>query len=44
VIELAERESLTLARYEKHTIDVVLDRLSVKSSNRQRLTESVEPR
>ncbi len=42
VIELAERESLTLARYEKHTIDVVLDRLSVKSSNRQRLTESVE--
>jgi len=42
VIELAERESLTLVRYEKHTIDVVLDRLSVKSSNRQRLTESVE--
>ena len=42
VIELADRESLTLARYEKHTIDVVLDRLSVKSSNRQRLTESVE--
>ena len=42
VMELAERESLTLARYEKHTIDVVLDRLSVKSSNRQRLTESVE--
>jgi excinuclease ABC subunit A len=42
VIELAEREGLELARYEKHTIDVVLDRLTVKSSNRQRLTESVE--
>ena len=42
VIELADRESLTLARYEQHTIDVVLDRLAVKASNRQRLTESVE--
>ena len=42
VIELADREELTLARYEKHTIDVVLDRLTVRSSSRQRLTESVE--
>ena len=42
IIELAERDALTLARYEQHTIDVVLDRLSVKASNRQRLTESVE--
>ncbi len=42
VIELSERESVNLARYEKHTIDVVLDRLSVKASVRQRLTESVE--
>jgi excinuclease ABC subunit A len=42
VIELAERDSLTLARYEQHTIDVVLDRLNVKVTNRQRLTESVE--
>ena len=42
IIELADREELTLARYEQHTIDVVLDRLSVKASNRQRLTESVE--
>ena len=42
VIELAEREQLNLARYEQHTIDVVLDRLTVKASNRQRLTESVE--
>jgi excinuclease ABC subunit A len=42
VMELSERDSLALARYEKHSIDVVLDRLSVKGSNRQRLTESVE--
>lgn len=40
--ELADRESLQLERYEQHTIDVVLDRLTVKKSNRQRLTESVE--
>ncbi len=42
VMELSERDTLNLARYEQHTIDVVLDRLSVKSTNRQRLTESVE--
>ncbi|HEV3268943.1 MAG TPA: excinuclease ABC subunit UvrA [Acidimicrobiales bacterium] len=42
VMELSERDSLTLARYEQHTIDVVLDRLTVKKANRQRLTESVE--
>ena len=42
VMELTERDSLNLARYEQHTIDVVLDRLSVKATNRQRLTESVE--
>ena len=42
VHELADRDTLTLARYEAHTIDVVLDRLTVKPSNRQRLTESVE--
>ena len=42
VMELSERDSLTLARYEQHTIDVVLDRLTVKKTNRQRLTESVE--
>ena len=29
-IELADREDCELARYEQHTIDVVLDRLSVK--------------
>ena len=42
VLELADREQLELARYEQHTIDVVLDRLAVKKATRQRLTESVE--
>ena len=42
VHELADREQIALARYEQHTISVVLDRLSVAPRNRQRLTESVE--
>ena len=42
VHELSQREEIALARYEQHTIDVVLDRLTIKSANRQRLTESVE--
>jgi len=32
----------TLAKYEKHTIEVVVDRLTVKPSSRRRLTDSVE--
>jgi excinuclease ABC subunit A len=40
--DLSERDSIDLARYEQHTIDVVLDRLTTKNVNRQRLTESVE--
>ena len=42
IVELERRHEVNLARYEQHTIDVVLDRLSVKPANRQRLTESVE--
>ncbi len=42
VHDLADREQIALARYEQHTISVVLDRLAVRASNRQRLTESVE--
>jgi excinuclease ABC subunit A len=42
IIELESRDEVNLARYEQHTIDVVLDRLTVRPSNRQRLTESVE--
>ena len=42
IVELENRDEVTLARYEQHTIDVVLDRLTVRATNRQRLTESVE--
>ncbi len=31
-----------LKKYEKHTIEVIVDRLEVKESNRRRLTDSVE--
>ncbi|MBU6233360.1 MAG: excinuclease ABC subunit UvrA [Acidobacteria bacterium] len=42
VYELSERASIKLARYEKHTIEIVFDRLVLKPGIRQRLTESVE--
>jgi excinuclease ABC subunit A len=43
VIRLDEAGSLpALKKYEKHTIEVVVDRLSVKESARRRLTDSVE--
>jgi excinuclease ABC subunit A len=42
LVELADRESVKLERYEMHTIEVVVDRLTVRASIRQRLTESVE--
>ncbi len=42
IVELEDRDEVVLARYEQHTIDVVLDRLTVRATNRQRLTESVE--
>ena len=35
-------EPPTLAKQKKHTIEVVVDRLTVKDSSQQRLTESVE--
>ena len=41
-IELSDRSSLELARYEQHTIEVVVDRLVLKKDMRQRLTESME--
>ena len=41
-IELTERADLELARYEQHTIEVVVDRLILKKGMRQRLTESME--
>jgi excinuclease ABC subunit A len=41
-IELTDRGALDLARYEQHTIEVVVDRLIRRSDIRQRLTESME--
>jgi len=41
-LELADRATLDLARYEQHTIEVIVDRLVLKKSMRQRLTESME--
>jgi excinuclease ABC subunit A len=41
-LELADRAEATLARYEQHTIEVVVDRLVRRDGIRQRLTESIE--
>ncbi|HAM01227.1 MAG TPA: excinuclease ABC subunit A, partial [Acidimicrobiaceae bacterium] len=41
-VELSDRSALKLARYEQHTIEVVVDRLVRRSDIRQRLTESME--
>src|SRR6202044_691054 len=41
-IELSDRSDVTLARYETHTIEVVVDRLVNRGNIRQRLTESIE--
>ena len=42
VHELAERADIKMARNEKHVVEVVVDRLVLKASIRQRLTESIE--
>jgi len=41
-IELSDRGDLDLARYENHTIEVVVDRLIRRDDIRRRLTESLE--
>jgi excinuclease ABC subunit A len=41
-VELAERGSLRLARYEQHTIEVVVDRLVRRDGILRRLTDSLE--
>jgi excinuclease ABC subunit A len=41
-LELADRAELALARYEQHTIEIVVDRLVRREGIRQRLTESIE--
>jgi len=42
MVELADRKEVNLARYEQHTIEVVVDRLVRRGGIRQRLTESIE--
>jgi excinuclease ABC subunit A len=41
-VELAARADVALARYEQHTIEVVVDRLVRREGIRERLTESIE--
>jgi excinuclease ABC subunit A len=41
-VELADRAEVDLARYEQHTIEVVVDRLVQRGDIRRRLTESIE--
>ena len=40
--ELDEAEKLKLEKFEKHDVDVVIDRLTVRETDRSRLAESVE--
>ena len=42
LIELSERATLELARYEQHTIEVVVDRLVRRDGIERRLTDSIE--
>ncbi|MGC8480838.1 MAG: excinuclease ABC subunit UvrA, partial [Acidimicrobiales bacterium] len=42
LIELEQRASLNLARYETHDISVVVDRLVIKEGVARRLTDSIE--
>ena len=42
VLELSARTSLELARYEQHTIEVIVDRLIRKDGIERRLTDSIE--
>ena len=42
IVELADRSSLKLARYEQHTIEVVVDRLVRRNGIARRLTDSIE--
>ena len=42
IFEISEIDPLALARYEQHTIKVIVDRLVIKSSIKRRLTDSLE--
>ncbi|MHB1988401.1 MAG: excinuclease ABC subunit UvrA [Acidimicrobiales bacterium] len=41
-LDLADRSSVELARYEQHTIEVIVDRLVRKEGIERRLTDSIE--
>ena len=42
ILELSDRTALDLARYEQHTIEVVVDRLVRRDGIERRLTDSIE--
>ena len=42
IYELDEAEKLKLEKYEKHDIDLVVDRLTLRDSDRARISESIE--
>ena len=42
VMELEKTESIELGRYQKHNIEVVVDRLAIKAGIEERLSDSVE--
>jgi excinuclease ABC subunit A len=42
VYELEEAEKLKLEKYEKHDIDLIVDRLVLRASDRARISESIE--
>ena len=42
IVELADRATIELARYEQHTIEVVVDRLVRRDGIERRLTDSIE--
>ena len=42
IYDLDEAEKLKLEKYEKHDIDLVVDRVSLKESDRARIAESIE--
>jgi excinuclease ABC subunit A len=42
VLDLSDRTSVELARYEQHTIEVIVDRLIRKDGIERRLTDSIE--
>ena len=42
ILELSDRTALELARYEQHTIEVVVDRLVRRDGIERRLTDSIE--